>query len=315
MPTELAAVRVVHKPWGVRDLQPWSSLDSSADTVGELWFERAGQHAHTPALLLKLLFTSEPLSIQVHPDDTFARAMGMPNGKSEAWYILSAGPDARIGVGLTHRVTPQQLRAAIENGSIADLVHWRPVAKGDVIYIPAGTIHAIGAGIVLAEIQQRSDTTFRLFDFGRQRELHEDNGVAVAHPWPLRALRDPIRLTSVRTALIASRHFVLERVELLAGSSWALLAEPETWILVLDGHGAIGLSAASIGQAIFVGGGRTSIEVGASGLTMLIAYPASRPVDSLLLTLGEHPASPIESPALSQFAHPTKAQGPARTQA
>lgn len=315
MPTELAAVRVVHKPWGVRDLQPWSSLDGSADAVGELWFERAGQHAHTPALLLKLLFTSEPLSIQVHPDDTFARAMGMPNGKSEAWYILSAGPDARIGVGLTHRVTPQQLRAAIENGSIADLVHWRPVAKGDVIYIPAGTIHAIGAGIVLAEIQQRSDATFRLFDFGRQRELHEDNGVAVAHPWPLRALRDPIRLTSVRTALIASRHFVLERVELLAGSSWALLAEPETWILVLDGHGAIGLSAASIGQAIFVGGGRTSIEVGASGLTMLIAYPASRPVDSLLQTLGEHPASPIESPALSQFADPAKAQGPARTQA
>ena len=118
MPTELAAVRVVHKPWGVRDLQPWSSLDGSADAIGELWFERADQHAQTPALLLKLLFTSEPLSIQVHPDDTFARAMGMPKGKSEAWYILSAEPDARIGVGLKHRITPQQLRASIENGSI-----------------------------------------------------------------------------------------------------------------------------------------------------------------------------------------------------
>jgi mannose-6-phosphate isomerase len=309
MPTELATVQVVHKPWGVRDLQPWSSLDGSTDAIGELWFERADKHAHAPALLLKLLFTSEPLSIQVHPDDTFARAMGMPNGKSEAWYILSAGPDARIGVGLKRQVTLQQLRASIQDGSITELVDWRSVAKDDVIYIPAGTIHSIGAGIVLAEIQQRSDTTFRLFDFGRQRELDEDNGVAVAHPWPLRAPCNPTRLTAARTSLIASQHFVLERVELPEGSSWALLAEAETWILVLGGHAAIGLSAASIGQAIFVRGGRTSIEVGSSGLIALIAYPASYPIDSLLQPLGEHSASPIESPALSPF------EGPAETQA
>ena len=248
MPTEHAAVLVVHKPWGVGDLQPWSSVDGSGDAVGELWFGRADKDAPTPALLLKLLFTSEPLSIQVHPDDTYARAMGMPNGKSEAWYILSAQPDAQIGAGLKHQVTPQQLRASIQNGSIADLVHWRPVAKGDVIYIPAGTIHAIGAGIVLAEIQQRSDATFRLFDYGRQRELHEDNGVAVAHPWPLRTPDHPAPRTTNRTVLVASKHFVLERVELPPGSSWALLAEPETWILVLDGHAAIGSTVASIGR-------------------------------------------------------------------
>ena len=317
MPTELAAVRVVRKPWGVRDLQPWSSLDGSGDAIGELWFERAGEHTHTPALLLKLLFTSEPLSIQVHPDDTFARAMGMPNGKSEAWYILSAEPGARIGAGLKHQVTPQQLAVSIRNGSITELVDWRPVAKNDVIYIPAGTIHAIGAGIVLAEIQQRSDTTFRLFDFGRQRELHEDSGVAAAHLWPLRASCHPTRLTSVRTALISSQHFVLERVELPEGSSWALLAEPETWILVIGGHAAIGLSALSIGQAVFVGGGRTSIEVGASGLTVLIAYPASRPIDSLLQALGEQPGTPASSAAaaLPKLADPPEAQGPARIQA
>jgi mannose-6-phosphate isomerase len=267
-------------------------------------------------LLLKLLFTSEPLSIQVHPDDTFARAMGMPNGKSEAWYILSAEPDARIGVGLEHRVTPQQLRASIENGSITELVHWRPVAKDDVIYVPAGTIHAIGAGIVLAEIQQHSDATFRLFDFGRQRELHEDSAIAVAHPWPLRATCHPTRLTPVRTALVSSKHFVLERVELPESSSWALLAEPETWILVLDGHAAIGLSAVSIGQAVFVRGGRTSIEVGAGGLTALIAYPASHPVDSLLRALGEHSGTPISSaaPAFAELADPPEAPGSARIQ-
>lgn len=286
MPVEHACVRVVRKPWGVSDLKPWSSIDGADDAVGELCFERADKDAPIPALLLKLLFTSEPLSIQVHPDDTFARAMGMPNGKSEAWYIISAEPGAQIGIGLERRVTPQELRASMRDGSIVDLVRWQPVEKGDVIFIPAGTIHALGAGIVLAEIQQRSDTTFRLFDYGRNRELHEDDGVAVANAWPLRLAQKPTRLTGERTVLVASRYFVLERLELPEGSSWALLAEAETWLLVLDGHAAIGLAAASIGEAIFVGGGRTSIEVGANGLTALVAYPASAPVGSLLQRLG-----------------------------
>ena len=261
---------------------PWESSGSSAPT----------SNAPTPALLLKLLFTSAPLSIQVHPDDTFARAMGMPNGKSEAWYIISAKPGAQIGVGLNRRITPQELRASITNGSIVDLVQWRPVAKGDVIFIPAGTIHAIGAGIVLAEIQQRSDTTFRLFDYGRQRELHIDNGVAVANAWPLRSPPDPTQLTVERTVLVASQHFVLERIDLPKGSSWALLAEAETWVLALDGHAAIGLAAVSIGQAIFAAGGRASIEVGDNGLTALVAYPAAVPVGSLLQRLsGLRPAA------------------------
>jgi mannose-6-phosphate isomerase len=287
MPTETASVRVVHKPWGVSDLQPWSSIDGGSEAVGELWFERADIQAPTPALLLKLLFTSEPLSIQVHPDDTYARAMGMPNGKSEAWYIISAKPGAQVGVGLTHRITPQELRTAIRNGSIVDLVQWRPVAAGDIIFIPAGTIHAVGAGIVLAEIQQRSDTTFRLFDYSRQRELHEDDGVAVANAWPLRSPHDPTRVADGRTLLVASRYFVLERLDLPGGSSWALQAEPETWLLVLDGHAAVGLAALSIGQAAFVGGGHASIEVGSDGLTALVAYPATAPIGSLLQRLCE----------------------------
>jgi len=287
MPIEHASVRVVHKPWGVSDLRPWSSIDGTNDAVGELWFERADKDAPSSALLLKLLFTSQPLSIQVHPDDTFARAMGMPNGKSEAWYIVSAEPDAKIGIGLKHRVTPQELRASIRNGSIVELVQWRPVAQGDVIFIPAGTIHALGAGIVLAEIQQHSDATFRLFDYGRERELHEDDGVAVAHAWPLRSASNPTRITPERTILVASRHFVFEKLELPEGSSWALLAERETWILVLDGHAAIGLAAVSVGEAVFVSGGRASIEVGANGLSALVAYPASVPVASLLQRLDE----------------------------
>jgi mannose-6-phosphate isomerase len=297
MPIEYASVRAVHKPWGVSDLQPWSDIDGTGDAVGELWFERADKNAAVPALLLKVLFTSGPLSIQVHPDDTFARAMGMPNGKSEAWYIISAEPGAQIGIGLKHRVTPQELRASIANGSIVDLVQWRPVAKGDVIFIPAGTIHALGARIVLAEIQQRSDTTFRLFDYDRARELHIENGVAVANTWPLRPPAGPTRLTDERTILVASQHFVLERVELHEASSWALLAEPETWILVLEGHAAIGLAAVSIGQAVFVGGGRSSIEVGINGLSALIAYPAARPIASLLQRLCEPSTQPVQPAA------------------
>lgn len=301
MPVERASVRVIHKPWGVGDLRPWSSIDGGNDAVGELWFERADTNAPVPALLLKLLFTSEPLSIQVHPDDTFARAMGMPNGKSEAWYILSAEPGAQIGVGLKHRITPQELRTSIRNGSIAELVQLRPVASGDAIFIPAGTIHAIGAGIVLAEIQQRSDTTFRLFDYGRQRELHEDDAVAVAHAWPSRSPPDPTPLSDERTLLVASRYFVLERLDLPEGSSWALLAEPETWILVLEGHAAIGLTALSAGQAIFAGGGRTSIEVGANGMTALVAYPAAAPVESLVHRLGEPSTVPPAATAAPQL--------------
>jgi mannose-6-phosphate isomerase len=295
MSIERASVRAMHKPWGVSDLHPWSSIDGTGDAVGELWFERADNNAPTPALLLKLLFTSAPLSIQVHPDDTFARAMGMPNGKSEAWYIISAEPEAQIGVGLNRRITPQELYAAITNGSIVDLVQWRPVAKGDVIFIPAGTIHALGAGIVLAEIQQRSDTTFRLFDYGRQRELHIDNGVAVANAWPLRLPRDPVSLTLERTVLVASQHFVLERLDLPAASSWTLLADSETWVLALDGHAAIGSVALSIGQAVFVGGGRASIEVGATGLSVLVAYPASVPIGSLLHRLSGRSTGPAQA--------------------
>jgi mannose-6-phosphate isomerase len=302
MPVEHASVRAVRKPWGGSDLQPWSGIDGTVDAVGELWFERADDNAPIPALLLKLLFTSKPLSIQVHPDDTFARAMGMPNGKSEAWYIISAEPGSRIGVGLERRVTPQELRASIRDGSIVELVRWRLVEKGDVVFIPAGTIHALDAGIVLAEIQQRSDTTFRLFDYGSQRELHEDNGVAVANAWPLRPAQKPIRLTNERTVLVASRYFVLERLDLPEGSSWALLAEAETWVLVLDGHVAVGPAAASMGQAVFVSGGRTRIEVGVNGLTALVAYPAAVPIGSLLQRLGESSADAVPQRAAAAAA-------------
>src|ERR1700712_4494555 len=117
MAIEHAAVQAVRKPWGVSDLRPWSDIDGSDGAVGELWFHRPDQTAPVSALLLKLLFTSEPLSIQVHPDDAFARSIGLPNGKTEAWYILSASPTARVAVGLKRQLTPEELRASIKDGS------------------------------------------------------------------------------------------------------------------------------------------------------------------------------------------------------
>jgi mannose-6-phosphate isomerase len=272
MAIEHAAVQVVRKPWGVADLHPWSDVDGSGEAVGELWFQRVDRDAPIPALLLKLLFTSEPLSIQVHPDDAFARSIGLPNGKTEAWYILAALPDARI---------------AVKDGSIAGLTEWRPVVKSDIIFVPAGTIHAIGAGIVLAEIQQRSDATFRLYDYGRQRELHEDNAVAVAGAGPVQLQSSPRRLSAERTALVANPHFILERVDLASNSSWTLNAGRETWILVTEGQARIGVTNATVGDAIFIEADPAGIEVGPDGVSGLIAYPGPDPVMSLLRHSGE----------------------------
>jgi mannose-6-phosphate isomerase len=287
MAIEHAFVQVVRKPWGVSDLHPWSSMDVSGDPVGELWFQRGDKNAPIPAVLLKLLFTNESLSIQVHPDDEFARSIGLPNGKTEAWYILSATPGARVAVGLKRHLTPQELRASIRDGSIAGLTQWRPAVKGDIILIPAGTIHAIGAGIVLAEIQQYSDATFRLFDYGRQRELHEDSAVAVSNAGPVQSQSSPQRLSAVRTALIASPHFVLERIDLPANSNWALDTDQEAWILVIEGHARIGQTNTTVGDAIFVEADRAGIEVGPDGISGLIAYPGPEPAISLLQDSGE----------------------------
>ncbi|MDX3967654.1 MAG: class I mannose-6-phosphate isomerase [Bradyrhizobium sp.] len=282
MTVEHASVRVVCKPWGVADIRPWSRIDISGDTVGELWFDRVDKDAPGSALLLKLLFTSQPLSIQVHPDDEFARAIDLPNGKTEAWYILSAAPGARVALGLKRRLTSQALRAAIRDGSMAGLMQWRPVATGDFIFVPGGTIHAIGAGIVLAEIQQRSDTTFRLFDFGRCRELHEDDAVAASDAGPLRVQSAPWRLADARRILVASPQFVLERIDLQPNSHWALDTDRETWILVIEGKGRIGRTNATMGDAIFIEADCLGIEVGPNGMSGLVAYPGPDPLVSLL---------------------------------
>jgi mannose-6-phosphate isomerase len=242
-------------------------------------------------LLLKLLFTSEPLSIQVHPGDAYARSIGLPNGKTEAWYVLSATPQAKVGLGLNRRLTPPQLRAAVNDGSIADLVAWHAVSQGDSILVPAGTIHAIGAGLVIAEIQQRSDATFRLFDYGSRRELQIENAIAVADAEPAKFRVIPTRLTEARTLLISNAHFMFERIDLAPRSEWCLEAQQETWLLVVEGRARIGSFDVARGDAVFARADRVDIQVGNTGMTGLVAYTG----DGLVPDLRRRPGQLAES--------------------
>lgn len=141
-------------------------------------------------LLAKFLFTSERLSIQVHPDDEAARAAGMANGKDECWLVIDAGPEAHIGVGTIRPLDADELRASALDGSIEQLMDWRPARAGDFIYNPAGTVHAVGPGLCVLEVQQPSECTYRIYDYGRPRELHLDEAVAVATPAPVHDPRD-----------------------------------------------------------------------------------------------------------------------------
>ena len=288
MTIEQAAFRAVAKPWGSRDRVPWSSADPG-DVIGEICFERPGRPDAATSLLLKLLFTQQPLSIQVHPDDAMAHTMGLSRGKTEAWYVLSAVPGAKLARGLREAITPDALRTAIADGSIQDLVHWQSVQAHDTIMIPAGTIHALGAGLVVAELQQRSDTTFRLFDFGRERALQVEPAVAASERKPTAATPDPRRLTEARVLLVACPQFVFERIELPPGSRWKIEAAAETWLLVIDGAATIGPVHASIGEAVFLEQDRALVSPGLAGMTALVGTLAATPADDFLTEVTSFP--------------------------
>jgi len=290
MAIEHAHAHALPKPWGVFDLLPWSNARHDGNAIGEIWYERDSQATADTSLLLKLLFTSQPLSIQVHPDDKFAHSIGLPSGKSEAWYVLSAAPDAKIALGLNQHLTRQQLRNAIDDGSISNLVVWQTVSADDVIFVPAGTIHAIGAGLVIAEIQQRSDATFRLFDYGRQRELHVDRAIAVANTGPAIFQVKPKRITRERTLLLSTPHFVFERINLAPNSAWRMNAERETWILILSGNAFIGSFDVGVGDVMFAQSDRVTIHTNADGMTALVAYTSGGQIAHLLQDANESDA-------------------------
>src|SRR5579863_10722473 len=166
------------KIWGATRLEPW--FPNSPSKIGEVWFEAA--HGLP---LVKFLFTTEKLSVQVHPGDAYARQHHGSPGKTEMWYILAAEPGARIAAGFREPLTPEQARAAAVSGEIEGLLQWFDARPGDAFFIPAGTVHAIGAGLVLCEIQQNSDVTYRLYDYnrpgadGQPRPLHLEKALDV----------------------------------------------------------------------------------------------------------------------------------------
>lgn len=172
---------VVEKPWGRTDI-PKDFGDFGGRRIGEIWF--AHPDGDDAPILVKFLFTSERLSIQVHPDDAAAQAAGFARGKDECWLVLDADPGAELGVGLVAATSREALRDAALDGSIVDMIDWRPAQAGDFVYNRAGTIHAVGAGLTVVEVQQNVDCTYRLYDYGRPRDLHLDAGLAVAELEP-----------------------------------------------------------------------------------------------------------------------------------
>lgn len=214
----------VEKPWGRTEL-PQLFDAPEGKRIGEVWFGTSGEKP----LLVKYLFTSERLSIQVHPNDEQARARGLARGKSECWYILDAEPGATLGLGLKRDVPKAELRSAALDGSIEALIDWREVRAGDFFMVPPGTIHAIGGGIAILEFQQNSDVTYRLYDYGRPRELHLDDGIAVTSARPYSdALAKHLSAAEDRT-LVDGPEFVLRSTDKDA------FFDRERWVIPLDG--------------------------------------------------------------------------------
>ena len=188
--------------WGFDDLSPWFDFKTAGEPIGEVWLtgdqcvadsgQFAGQALNdivrsqgaalvgkehlgeTYPLLVKVLFPKEKLSVQVHPDDAMARNYGQPRGKTECWYALDAAPGAQVALGIRPGVEGEEVRAAIHDSMLEDLLAWLPVDQQDMIYVDAGTVHAIAPGVVLLETQQNSDLTYRMYDYGRPRDLHVD---------------------------------------------------------------------------------------------------------------------------------------------
>jgi mannose-6-phosphate isomerase len=269
MTAALLTTHRVEKPWGRHRL--WADFDPAhGDPVGEIWFQAPGDS--TPDLLIKYIFTSEKLSVQVHPNDEQAHAAGLPRGKDECWLILDAEPHSTIALGTKYPTDRETLRAAALDGSIEELLDWKPVKAGDFFYTGSGTIHAIGAGITLVEIQQNSETTYRLYDYGRPRELHLDAGIAVSDPQPHVAHPVPGLVAPGRTILVEGPSFVLERWQ--AGTRQIALPDGMTgWLVPLKGEGLIDGTAFKAGECVAVADDAELLA--APGSDLLFAYPGN----------------------------------------
>lgn len=199
------SVSLLPKPWGRTDLP--ALYGSGSERIGEIWFERPEPLRD---ILAKYLFTDEKLSVQVHPT---AANSPTQRGKDECWLITEAREDAVLALGFRQDVERAHIRQAALDGSIADLLDWRPVRRDDFFYVPSGTVHAIGPGLTLVEIQQNTDITHRLFDYGRPRELHLDDAlqsiIPRPHPGSLRRSVEP----GEESLLVDGPHYRVAQVQ------------------------------------------------------------------------------------------------------
>lgn len=253
--------------WGFQNLAPWFDFKTSGEPIGEVWLTGDKCKAETGAwaghslrqltaeqgevllgpgrageefpLLVKVLFPKEKLSVQVHPDDALARQYGEPRGKTECWYTLDAEPGAAVALGLKPGVTPEQVRKAIDSATLEELMEYVPLSKGDMIFVDAGTVHAILPGAVILETQQNSDLTYRLYDYGRPRELHLDRSFAAMRV-ATRAGKVTPQPEGDRSTLIDAPYFRVERFRLegtLGSEALRRQAEPQLQLLfVADGR-------------------------------------------------------------------------------
>jgi mannose-6-phosphate isomerase len=265
------------RPWGSRSLLPWFDLTvpERCEPIGEAWLtskdciiesgphrghtlgQLAAQHpkqllgttaSHQDAqdypLLLKFIFPREQLSVQVHPDDEMAQALGQPRGKTECWYCVESSKGS-VALGLKAGVTEDSVREAVQNNSLEQLLNWERVAAGDMVFVDAGTVHAIGPGVVLLETQQQSDITYRLYDYGRPRELHIDLALKAMRLKTAAGKVEPQRLAAGEMRLIQQTYFTVDRYDLRAGETRSISAAAYPLTLVsltgdatLDGQGS-----------------------------------------------------------------------------
>lgn len=208
--------RVANGPLAGQTLADVCALHS-ADLLGEPHASSSagpgGGDARFP-LLMKFIFSVDRLSVQVHPDDEAAHSVGLPCGKTECWYVVDSAPGARIALGVKPGTDRPQVETAIRNGNLEELLNWTDIHAGELYYIDAGTVHCISAGSVLLETQQNSDTTYRLYDYGRGRELHVDRALDCMKTSTRAGRVMPHTILPERVTLVSAPRFVVERFDL-----------------------------------------------------------------------------------------------------
>jgi mannose-6-phosphate isomerase len=289
------------KVWGRQTLMPFWPSRAVIERIGEVWFTfrdnqtKSGKtlgeviqahpeilgntfdpaHPNQCPLLAKLLFTSERLSVQVHPRDDYAFQHHQSLGKTEAWYVVAADPGADIAVGFKEAISEQRLEEAARSGEIETLLDWRPVKAGDAIFVPAGTVHAIGAGVNICEIQQNSDITYRLYDYGRPRELHLEHGVKVSDLGPHHYRVEPLTLAPGREEIVACDYFRIEKLTI--ADSFSIRGGAPYYMLLtcLKGSGQIAGETYNPGASWLVPAKSDSFTINGKGSEWILSYTAA----------------------------------------